>query len=837
MRYTFFVVLMACNLILTNLLQPVFAAGETLPAAQEEPPAEQQPQTSGEEQQTSVINFYTWAAMLPNDLMDLQSSLKSDKYDDIISKELPEVTADIRDLQWNVNMAKSSPNLQKMQVDTFQAQLSRLQSRIAKLERPLTEVITRLSVARKEWNAKKEKLKSYAKMEDLSLAMAIEEKEELGTIIDEAIDLIEKHLEPALIKGKELANFQVRLHTIGNDLHAMNTEVIAASTQRTSPSILSGKFYKQFNTSLFIDTYANSKEFLLRHLTSLKNNVRFIIPGLFLFTVFCGCLSLSRNLVTASSYWYPFATCPLATAVFILTSTYSFLNKQINVKLGDQWDYIITILSLLAVIRLVKHCIDDAWRQMLFSRLALFMVITMVTGSLRLPQFLMLIFVVGASIMALMLYLYQLPIKCDSNWQRFVRKSWGIIPALIIVASLTGYDQLAIVAFTTLIASVATCLVIWMLYHVNFGLLELLLTITPFTLLQDNVSVIVRSLQPFIALAHLILTCAILTVIWDIYPSVDIALQEIGTFGFNLGGFHVSPGVLLTIYVVLFGSLLFSRAVQALLMNEVLPRYSTGKGVQISINRLVHYAILLIGFIIMLRFLGFDLKQLTLLGGALSIGIGFGLQAIVNNFTSGLILLFERPIKVGDTIQVGTDLGEVKKLGLRSTIIQTFDNAEIVVPNSDLITGQVTNWTLAERKVRIKIPVGVAYGTDVAKVLEILQTCADLHPMVLSTPKPVALFLAFGASSLDFELRIWIPEYLDKLTATSELNQSIESEFALNNIEIPFLQTDLHIRSVDAAAAMALSGRQVTEKTEEKKGKPEKSRPEELSEATAEVQA
>jgi len=186
------------------------------------------------------------------------------------------------------------------------------------------------------------------------------------------------------------------------------------------------------------------------------------------------------------------------------------------------------------------------------------------------------------------------------------------------------------------------------------------------------------------------------------------------------------------------------------------------------------------------------------------VGIGFGLQTIVNNFASGLILLFERPVKLGDTIEVGMQLGEVKKLGLRSTIIRTFDNAEIVIPNSDLIAGQVTNWTLAERKARVKIPVGVAYGSDIPKVLEILLTVAGEHPMILTTPAPKALFLAFGASSLDFELRVWIADFSDRRQVLSELNQEINSEFADAGIEIPFPQTDLHLRTVDDAAAEAL---------------------------------
>ncbi len=222
--------------------------------------------------------------------------------------------------------------------------------------------------------------------------------------------------------------------------------------------------------------------------------------------------------------------------------------------------------------------------------------------------------------------------------------------------------------------------------------------------------------------------------------------------------------------------------------------------------RLIHYSILVIGFIILLNFLGFELTKLTILGGALGVGIGFGLQAIINNFASGLILLFERPIKVGDTVEIGNDLGEVKKLGLRATIVSTFDNAEIVIPNSDLITASVTNWTLSGRQARVKVPIGVAYGSDIQKVLEILMTLAGEHPQVLSKPEPTALFLAFGASSLDFELRVWVPDFADRMQVLSELNQEIENEFSMAGIEIPFPQADLHLRSVDRQAAATIKG-------------------------------
>jgi small-conductance mechanosensitive channel len=232
-------------------------------------------------------------------------------------------------------------------------------------------------------------------------------------------------------------------------------------------------------------------------------------------------------------------------------------------------------------------------------------------------------------------------------------------------------------------------------------------------------------------------------------------------------------------------------------MNEVLVRRRVERGVRLSIGRLVHYVLIFVGFSMGLVILGFDFTKLTIMLSALGVGIGFGLQSIVNNFISGLILLFERPVRVGDTIELGDKWAEIKKIGLRATTVQTFDLADLIVPNADLVTNQVANWTLTNRQVRLIIPVGVAYGSDVSLVMETLMACPKANEKVAKTPAPQVLFLSFGESSLDFELRVWVLDSDHRLKVRSDLHQEIDRRFRDAKIEIAFPQRDLHVRSVD----------------------------------------
>ncbi len=772
-------------------------------SAEEKPAKAVEKTTAKEEQKTTLIQIYSWATILPKELIDLQNNLTKEKNIKVIEEEVSSLGKEADELKKNISAAKKVSDLQMIQVTNYQTKVHKITNRLKNLSEPITSTISDLSAKRKEWQTKKDQISGYDKKELLALALAKEQQKILVETVDKALQFIEEQLKLVLAVGKKIGDLQIVLYSADTDLRSMDAELRVNSIQQTSPSMLSSEFYTRINTRLFLQSYSNTRQFIADQLESLKNNRNLLLLSLVTFVLVCFGMYKTKNLISSSSRWYPFAVYPLATTVFMASSINAFIGTmQVNFDLPQQWEALLHILSLLAAIRLTTLLVENKFRRRVLKRLIIFMAVAMLMVVLDLPQVLMLLYVFYVSLVALIYYIYQLPgTRGKTDLKAWLSRISGIFPAAILVLGISGYDQFAVILFQTLLSTIIACLIVWMLYRLIFGFLDLLLVVLPFSLLRESREIILKSLQPIILWLHVLLLFGVQAVILGLFSTLSEALTGIFNLGFVFSDIHVSPGFFLTVIFVIYAAILASKAIQTLLLNKVLPRYGATKGVQLSITRLVHYAILTLGFLVMLRVLGFQLNQLALLGGALGVGIGFGLQAIVNNFASGLILLFERPIKVGDTIQIGSDIGEVKHLGLRATIIQTFDNAEIVVPNSDLITGQVTNWTLGERKVRIRVPVGVAYGTDVARVLEVLLACAKANTLVLSSPKPTAFFLAFGSSSLDFEVRVWISEFLDKLQVLSDLNQDIEKEFASNNIEIPFPQTDLHLRSVDEAAA------------------------------------
>jgi small-conductance mechanosensitive channel len=286
---------------------------------------------------------------------------------------------------------------------------------------------------------------------------------------------------------------------------------------------------------------------------------------------------------------------------------------------------------------------------------------------------------------------------------------------------------------------------------------------------------------------------------WDYSGGVIEQVRSHLVHGFDVGEFRIVPSRILWALLIFGTVVILSSWVRSQLEHNWLKMTTMGQGARDALVTIVGYVMFIVALLAGMSAAGFDFGNIAIIAGALSVGIGFGLQNIVNNFVSGLIILFERPIRKGDWIVVGGTEGVVKDIQIRSTRIETFDRADVIVPNSELISNQVTNWVLSSSSGRAIIPVGVAYGTDTEKVRDILMSVAEENEDVAKTryvPEPRVLFREFGDSSLNFELRVFLHNVDSRLSVISDLNFAIDKAFREQGIEIPFPQRDLHVKNL-----------------------------------------
>ncbi len=276
----------------------------------------------------------------------------------------------------------------------------------------------------------------------------------------------------------------------------------------------------------------------------------------------------------------------------------------------------------------------------------------------------------------------------------------------------------------------------------------------------------------------------------------DSVVQILNYRLFAFGGAEITP--LSIAYLVILTILLFwlTSKLRDVFVDRILVKTPLDIGARVAIGTIFRYVALLLGFLILIQSVGINLTTLNVLAGAIGIGIGFGLQNITSNFISGLIILLERPVKVGDRIEVGSVDGKVMSIGARSTTVKTNDNITIIVPNSKFIEETVVNWSFQDQSVRFRVPIGVAYGSDLNRVKTVLLEVADENTDVLKDPKAAVRLIKFGDSSIDLELWVWTRDKLHRRTVfISALNFAIWAKFRSNGIEIPFPQTDLHIKT------------------------------------------
>jgi len=364
------------------------------------------------------------------------------------------------------------------------------------------------------------------------------------------------------------------------------------------------------------------------------------------------------------------------------------------------------------------------------------------------------------------------------------------------VAGATGYMRLARLLASSVFSGGVLALTLYACTRVATGVVALTLRVWPLNLLQmvqhhrDQLERRVHGVLIVFAIgawaARFLDRIDLFQPAWSLGGAILTAKLGRGSISF-------SAGDVLEFVLTVWLAYLVSAFIRFVLREDVYPRTRLTRGISYAISSLLNYVIIALGFALALGALGLDLTRVTVLVGAFGVGIGFGLQSVVNNFVSGLILLFERPVHVGDIVEVGELSGEVSRIGIRASTVRTWQGAEIIVPNAQLVTERVTNWTLSDRTRRIDLRVGVDYGSAPEKVVEVLEGVGRAHPQVLKDPAPQAVFIAFGDSSINFELRAWTNRFERWPKIQTELAVAVYAALPAAGMTLPFPQREVRI--------------------------------------------
>jgi small-conductance mechanosensitive channel len=374
-------------------------------------------------------------------------------------------------------------------------------------------------------------------------------------------------------------------------------------------------------------------------------------------------------------------------------------------------------------------------------------------------------------------------------WKAIGKACWVALVwfALAFIADAMGYMSLSKLLSHALLQSAYMALILYAVVQIIAGFFLSMLSVPPLArlgLVQRHQGLLHSRARDVVAWAAILFWATFVLEATSLRAPVFQNLRAVLTTSWGVGSFKVSPGDVVLFGVTVWASFFVSRMVRFVLEEEIYARVKLAPGLHYSISKMVNYVILVIGFFIAIAMLGFDLTRLTILVGAFGVGLGFGLQNIINNFVSGLILLFERPIKVGDVVQLGGNEGVVKHIGIRASIVEARNGSEFIVPNASLISETVTNWTHSDRLRRIDLPVVVGGPADAGRVMELLKGAAAAQPRVLKDPPPQTLLGSFGGDAMSFELHIWINQTEDWSQIRSELALAVHAALAEHNIAV-----------------------------------------------------
>lgn len=724
-----------------------------------------------------------------------------------VEKQLAAISARVEEYAGQFLALQTATGPRAGRLPQLKAEIKRAGDALAGVSKFVTEKVRTLGNLRKEWLAEQQRWNAWqaALLKDEPLEKIITTVTRTQGAIATALGILRQQLGPLLAIQEQAGTLQTMITTLSAEVEGLLALSSGSILADASPAMFSAPYFAQLAAALRTGAHTGlvqiawpDKSFFARQgwIMVLQGVLALMLALVFVHY---------RPQLEQVEHWRFIAKRPIAAGLLVgVLSVLVFYESppdMVRLALG--------VLVGMAFVRLLGGLVEGGWRRPFVYGLLILSIMTNLCYVLGLPLALFRLYILVAALVSLL---------CCLRWAAASRRlretrlyAWGlrlaaVVLAAVLCAELWGEAELAEFLFVSVLRTLAIMLVFGLLRHLVRGGLEWAVRSAVSrhaALLGRHAALVMQRLAWLgdVLIGVVLLSGVLMT--WQVYDSPAEAITRLLSVHATIGSQQITIGLVMLALAALGVSYLASWMLQTLLAENVLARRHVDIGVSTAVSRLLHYALVSGGFVLALVVLGVDLTQMTLLASALSVGIGFGLQTIVNNFVCGLILLLERPLRVGDTIELSGQLAKIAKIGLRSTTVRTADQAEVIVPNTELITNQVTNWTLTNRQAPSSILVGVAYGSDIALVMQTLKECALAHPGVLKSPEPQVVFRSFGDSALDFKLSAWVADLDTRGQVASDLHQDIDRRFRQAGIVMPFPQRDLHVRSVEHTNTMA----------------------------------
>ncbi len=630
--------------------------------------------------------------------------------------------------------------------------------------------------------------------------------------LDSIIDSFNNDKQQLLVLQTRISDKNILCHKVIEDLEKLNSQLRIQVFEKTKPVIwkitLKNTIHDGFISS-FKRAYRNNYKSISYYYSNLSNrkiSYLFLMGFLILFILFIRkryiALGYDSNMPGFVKIERVLIKNPGEIIFSLALALWIFFFPYIPTLLSDFFFIVITFsLSLI-----LRKFIDKTGRKLLVTLLILLIlnVLEVVIWYLGDYSRLYLLFETGIALLLLLPFLSIYKERDLSGKSKFSKMAKKFLPFMLItysaafIGNIFGFENFSVlfikIGIRTAVITMIAYGYVRILVNIYFATTTLLNLRYPDIAFKYGEVIDKRGSKVIHIIIFFLWAKAILR-IFEIDTPFSNWMSGVLTSDITIGTIAFSLSDILLFGIILYITYLISVFVKTIIEGEILVKMKLPRGFPAAISMMVRIFLVTLGIMFALSATGIELSKLSLLAGALGVGIGFGLQNIVQNFISGLILIFERPIQVGDTVEVNNLLGKVKDIGVRASNVITYDGAEVVVPNSNLISNDLINWTLSDSRKRMEVKVGVAYGSDPNIVLKLIERVALDHPNVEQNPPPRALFEGFGDSSLDFRLLFWV-NFESGLSTKSDIAVGIYNTFAEHNIEIPFPQVDLHVKDI-----------------------------------------